>query len=169
MKMNAFMRRALGALVLSMMVAAPALASGETDDLVVTGTVLLADPATKYLLGVTETVSPCNGSLDQDVPAGAANGVDGYWIDLLGYEGHRATLTGSATDAPNAPGPDLDVWFYDEACGLIGPAADENAYHMATSSSNEFGIVPAGAAFAVVDYAVGAPAATFTFTAQGAM
>lgn len=160
------MRIALVGLALSLCAAVPASATHDAG-LVVQGTVLAPNPSTKYYAGVAEQVSPCNGSIDPDVPAGAANGTDGYWIALSGYDGHRATLTATAVDAPNAPGPDFDVWFYNEGCGLIGPSADENAYHMATSSSNEFGIVPVDTAFAIVDYAVGAPMGSFTFTVEG--
>jgi hypothetical protein len=156
-------RLALVSMIL-LAVAAPALASHTATDFVATGTILIGDPGTRVIGGVTEQGSPCLGSIDPDVPAGLAQGVDGFWIALPeGSGGHAATLTSTA---PN----DVDAWFYDEGCGLIQPAADPNAYSMATTdpvpNGDEAGTIPANAAFVAVDLYVGA-AAPFTFTIPG--
>lgn len=121
-----------------------------------TGTVLAGDPATRAVGGATEQLSPCNGSIDPDVPAGLAQGVDGYWIQLPeGSAGRTATLT---ANEPN----DVDGWFYDEGCGLM-----PSPYTLATTdpvpNGDEQGVIPEGAAWVVVDLYVGA-AATFTFS-----
>lgn len=136
-----------------------------------TGTILLANPTTRSYAGVTEQGSPCGGSIDPDVPDGSANGIDGFWFRLPdGVVGHDATLTSSEFPAPDpvglVPGNDVDAWFYDDSCTLIRPTADRNAYHMATAGSNEFGIVPAGAAYVIVDLVSGGNA-TFTFRVLG--
>lgn len=129
-----------------------------------TGLIAVGNPGTRTIGGATEVVSPCLGSIDQDVPAGAAQGTDGYWFEIPeAVRGHAATLVAAA---PN----DVDAWFYDENCTLIKPSGtgpvDPDAYSMASLSpepdGNESGKIPAAAAWAVVDLYVGA-AATFTF------
>lgn len=134
------------------------------ESFVATGTIAVADPASRQYGGVTEQGSPCLGSIDPDVPAGIFQGVDAVWVALpLESEGHAATLTSTA---PN----DVDAWFYDEGCTLIKPAADPNAYSMATTdpapNGDEEGIIPVGAAWVAVDLYVGA-AAPFTLTISG--
>lgn len=145
-----------------------------------TGTILLGNPITRDTGGVTETVSPCDGSIDPEVPAYTAQGVDGWVIDLLGPDGdyaalealwgNAAKLTANRT-IPDTPAPistnnDVDAWFYGDGCSLITPTADPRAYHMATTGSNESGIIPNGTRFVVVDLFRGANA-TFTFTVFG--
>jgi hypothetical protein len=125
----------------------------------VTGTVLVGDPVSRRYGAVTETVSPCNGSIDPDVPAGAAQGVDGYWIQLPeGSAGATATLVA------NTPGADFDAWFYTEGCSLLTGAAN---YTMATTdpmpNGDEEGTIPEDAAWVAVDLYIGA-AAEFTFS-----
>lgn len=149
----------------------PAGAGHGSTDFVQTGTVLLPNPATRLYGGVTEQVSPCGGSIDPDVPAGAAQGVDGYWFALpTGAGGHDATMIATGPEPPDPvgliPGIDVDAWFYDDGCALIRPSADPNAYHMATVGSNEFGVIPENAAWVAVDLVSGVNA-TFTFTVYG--
>lgn len=151
-------------------------ASASTPIFTETGTILIGNAATRETGGVTEIVSPCDGSLDPEVPAYAAQGIDGYTIDLLGegsFEdlealwGNRATLTANRTipdtPAPVGTGNDVDAWFYADGCSLIKPTADPAAYHMATTGSSEFGVIPNGARFVVVDLYRGANA-EFTFS-----
>ncbi|HVL33836.1 MAG TPA: hypothetical protein VM600_09690 [Actinomycetota bacterium] len=148
----------------------PAAADHGAGTFVQKGTILVGDPVTRSYGGVAEQVSPCLGTMDQDIPEGIAQGVDGYWFALPeGIAGHAATLT---APAPN----DVDAWFYDEFCQLIQPpggsgpgAKDPDAYSMASvdplPNGNEEGRIPAAAAYVVVDLYVGA-AAEFTFTAN---
>lgn len=129
------------------------------DGFSVTGTVLVGNPVTRAYGGASEMVSPCNGSIDPDVPAGTGQGVDGYWIQLPeGSAGLEATLV-TLTE-----GADFDAWFYDEGCTLMTGAAN---YTMATTdpvpNGDEAGAIPEGAAFVAVDLYVGANA-SFTFT-----
>jgi hypothetical protein len=159
------MKRGLLAVLVMAAVAVPAAAEHSSTDFVATGLILVGDPVTRVQGGVSEIGSPCLGSFDPEVPEGAAQGVDGFWIQLPeGAAGHSATLT--AAD-PN----DVDAWFYTEDCSLIGPTADENAYSMATTdpepNGNEEGTIPEIASWVAVDLYVGA-AAEFTFTITGA-
>lgn len=124
-----------------------------------TGTVLVGDPVSRRYGGVTETASPCNGSVDPDVPSGLGQGIDGYWIQLPeGSSGSTATLV------TNTEGADFDAWFYTEGCSLLTGA--EN-YTMATTdpapNGDEEGVIPEDAAWVAVDLYVGA-AASFTFS-----
>lgn len=125
----------------------------------VTGTVLVGDPVSRRYGGVTETVSPCNGSVDPDVPPGLGQGIDGYWIQLPeGSAGSTATLV------TNTAGADFDGWFYTEGCALLTGAAN---YTLATTdpapNGDEEGVIPEDAAWVAVDLYVGA-AASFTFS-----
>lgn len=131
----------------------------------VTGTILIGNALTRETGGVTETVSPCDGSVDGEVPAYTAQGIDGYTIDLLGPDGDfaalellwgkRASLTATRTipdnPAPIGTGNDVDAWFYGDGCTLIKPSMDPGAYHMATTGSLESGTIPTGTRFVVVD------------------
>lgn len=148
--------------------------------LTVEATILIGNPATRETGGVTEYASPCDGSIDPEVPPYAAQGVDGYTIDLLGEDGdyaalealwgNAATLTANRTlpdtPAPVGTGNDVDAWFYGDGCTLIKPSNDPQAYHMATVGSLESGVIPSGTRFVVVDLARGANA-TFTFKIFG--
>lgn len=167
----------LSLLVLAASAASIAPAHAADPLLKVQGTILLGNPITRETGGVTETVSPCDGSLDPEVPPYAAQGIDGWTIDLAGPEGDfeamqllwgkRATLTANRTipenPAPVGTGNDVDAWFYGDGCTLIKPSTDPNAYHMATTGSNEFGVIPTGTRFVVVDLYRGLNA-PFTFT-----
>lgn len=141
-----------------------------------TGTILVGNPLTRETGGVTEYASPCDGSLDPEIPPYAAQGVDGYTIDLMrdrtfeevqALWGKRATMTADRTvpsnPVPVGTGNDVDAWFYADGCSLIKPTSDPAAYHMATTGSSEFGTIPSGTRFVVVDLYRGANA-TFTFS-----
>lgn len=126
------------------------------------GLILGSGPSSKVIGGVTELGYSCKNAqaLDPDAPDEMSNlqGVDGYWIALpADVEGATATLTSTAVDA--------DVWFYNEGCtGLFTDTPGNGHYEMATlGTANETGPIPVGAAFAIVDVAVGA-AVTFTFS-----
>lgn len=161
------MRKLLLLPLLAAAVALPAGAGHGTGTWERTGTILLPNPATRLYFGVTEFVSPCGGSIDPDVPEGATNGLDGAWFEVPDDAwGHRATLTATEFVVPDplnlVPGNDVDAWFYDGGCSLIRPSTDQGAYHMATVGSNEFGVVPIGTAWVVVDLVTGGNA-TFNF------
>lgn len=128
----------------------------------VSGTILGSGPSSKAVGGVTELGYSCLNAqaLDPDAPDEMSNlqGVDGYWIALPeGVDGLTGTLVSTAVDA--------DVWFYDEGCtGMFDDVPGNGHYEMATlGTANETGPIPVGAAFAIVDVAVGA-AVSFTFS-----
>ena len=141
------------------------------------GTIVAGNALTRETGGVTETVSPCDGTIDSEIPPYTAQGVDGYTIDLApegDFEalatlwGKRATLTANRTipanPVPVGTGNDVDAWFYADGCTLIKPTKDTpSAYHMATTGSSEFGVIPTGARFVVVDLYRGVNA-EFAFT-----
>lgn len=113
------------------------------------GTILAPAPQTKAIaLSATEGLNRC-GAPDADL--GSTQGVDGHWVTLpADSAGLAAELVSDAVD--------VDVWFYSEGCTGLYDYTD-----MATDlTANESGTVPADAAFAIVDLAVGA-AANFTF------
>jgi hypothetical protein len=146
--------------------AVPSLAANTdpADDFVATGTITAGNPGTKKLGGIAEIGSPCMGSIDPDVPAGTFNGLDGAWVALgENWSGAEAKLTAAPLDAVALTLNDVDAWFYDDACALIGPSVDHAAYHMATSGLTEYGVIPTGAAWVAIDLADGA-AAEYTFT-----
>lgn len=136
-----------------------------------TGTILIGNPVTRETGGVSETATACGESVDQDVPADAAEGVDGRWVylgdDPSGLWGKRATLTADRTipanPAPVGTGNDVDAWFYDSGCSLIKPTTFPGAYHMATVGSSEEGVVPPSAQWVAIDLYRGVRA-TFEFT-----
>lgn len=156
--------------VLGALLAAPATADHGGDTWDQTGTILVSNAATRLYGGISELGGACGESLDPDVPHDTWQGLDGYWFELPEEAaGHDATMTASASAVPEdapAPGNDVDAWFYDAGCTLIRPTQDPNAYHMATPGSTEFGVVPEGAAWVVVDLVTGANA-TFTFQIHG--
>ena len=131
-----------GLLVLS--IAAPATA-GHGPQFTATGTVLVGDPASAVIGGVTENVAPCD-------PGSAANGVDGIWYDIQGFGVHTATLTMDST-------ADFDIYWYDESCQFI----DDVTMAANFVGETEMGTVPFDARYAVVDLFIGG-AATFNLT-----
>lgn len=138
------------------------------------GTILVGNPITRETGGITETSASCGESIDPEVPADTAQGVDGHWIylgdDPTGLWEQSATLTATRTipsnPAPVGTGNDVDAWFYDGGCTLIKPTVHTQAYHMATTGSSEFGVVPSGAQWVAVTLYRGVNA-PFTFTVTG--
>ncbi len=147
--------------------AAPSLAENTdpSDDFVAKGTMTVGNPANKKILGITETGSPCMDTIDPGIPPGTFNGLDGSWVKLGGeaWYGATAKLTSTPKSAVVISVGDVDAWFYDEACALIGPSRSRDAYHMATSAATEWGTIPRDAEWVVVDLADGV-AAEYTFT-----
>lgn len=148
------------------------------------GVISAPNPASKVAGGLTETINPC-GKPDPDlreVNGGNFNGVDGWWIRLpAGAPGKAATLayTYIPTPAGAGIGIDMDVWFYTANCSLITTDQDDKAYDMATMPDTtededgnptilplEEGVIPAGAAFAIVDFVAGGNNAEFTFSIE---
>lgn len=83
----------------------------------------------------------------------ASQGTDGFVFELpaaLQKVDSEASLTGQ--DATG--GPDMDMYFYDEACAATG--------EVATPELDEYGIVPAGTKYVVVSAWMGADI-TFLF------
>lgn len=143
------MRKVLLAVALVVLAAPPVAADG---GFTVEGTLAVGNPVSKAIGGLTEFLAPCDPS-DPDL-----QGLDGFWIAL------PAEVTETAASM-TSDGVDTDVWFYDANCSLLLGGESEA---MATDlTANENGTVPADAAYAIVDLAVGANA-SFTFTAGGA-
>lgn len=111
-----------------------------------TGTILVGNPMTGIVGGVTENVEGCS-------PGGATEGLDGVWFDIAGFGGGTGVLT-------NADTLDGDVWFYTAGCGFINNAA------MAAKGlgETETGAIPEAAAYAVVDGFVGTGDFTLSLT-----
>jgi hypothetical protein len=146
------------------------------------GVITAPNPASKVSGGLTEALNPC-GTPDRDlreVHGGNFNGADGWWIKLpSGAPGKAATLTYVLVPSPAsaAIAVDMDVWFYTANCSLITSEQDDNAFSMATLPPTtedkdgnptlrtlEAGTIPAGAAFAIVDFVAGGNNAPFTFS-----
>lgn len=116
------------------------------------GTIAAPAPTSLVIGGITEVefaqVNSC-GSLP------ASQGFDGHVVELPeDFRSGSATLEVLGSDATGAY--DLDVYFYDGACGLLEPYMTEGA--------DPSGAIPAGATWAVVDLLVGANA-SFDLTA----
>jgi hypothetical protein len=88
----------------------------------------------------------------------ASQGVDA-WVSTLpsgfGDGTHVVTVTGEPTPA----GHDIDVYFYDSQCKVVGSAA--------SSAADESGVIPGGAAYVVTHLWTGANV-PFTLTATDA-
>lgn len=116
------------------------------------GTMTGPAPSSLAIGGVTESeftvVNDC-----ASLPS--SQGLDGHVVLLPEeYKDGNATLEVVGTDATGQH--DMDVYFYDSACGLMEPYM--------TEGSDPSGAIPAGAAAAVVDLLVGANA-SFELTA----
>lgn len=91
-------------------------AEAEHDVFTATGTISTGNPrhagAIYYGVGgpptrVTYTQARCD-------PASEYNGVDGYWVQVSGFDGHTATVTGE-------PDAQLDITFVTPECEWNGP------------------------------------------------
>lgn len=109
------------------------------------GLLLLGHPTTGFVGGVTEILAPCD-------PASPLNGLDGAWFGIAGLAGQPFLLTTDLT-------LDGDLWFYRADCGFIPTAVGA---HLSVLGSPEQGLVPAGAAFVIVDGNHGAGHFTLT-------
>ncbi len=153
------MKRAILACLVAATVAIPGFAHAAGPK-TFSGTILVGDPVTSVTGGVSETGRTLNptGSGPDCVSAQPTDGVDGLFFDVSDYAGQAAVLA----DVNDSAGVnDLDVWFYDATCSVIGSYAA-----MATDPApgvGETGVVPDNAAYAVVDLFAGANA-SFTLT-----
>lgn len=102
-----------------------------------TGEILVGNPSTGVIGGVTELAAPCDTGSD-------LNGFDGQWHDISGFSDHAFVLDPADT-------LDADVWFYNASCGFISNSTGAQAF----IGANENGTVPENATFAVVDGFVG--------------
>jgi hypothetical protein len=140
-------RLVLAACVLAICV--PSLA--HADDNTLTGNILVGDPVSGEIFGVSDIVASC----DTTSPA---QGIDGVVYDISDRAGQTVTLT-----APSGPTGqnDVDAYFYGADCLPVGT---EN---MAANGPDEIetGKVPADAVYLQVDLFTGANADfTVTFT-----
>lgn len=104
------------------------------------GDILIGNPNGLALGGISEIIEACGGS-------GEANGIDGLAFDVPA----EALLRPATLVTSGGLGIDADVYWYDSACGLL------EEYDMANlGEANESGIVPADAAYGVVDLIIGA-------------
>lgn len=107
----------------------------------VNGNIKAPNPATMNAPGITETLSPCGSNLDPQIPQGALQGVDGFWLTLTtAVRGHEAVLTPEQFNSNNqSMSGQMLAYFYDASCNLIKPPGSagsgpehEDAYSMAT-------------------------------------
>ncbi|HEX2240596.1 MAG TPA: hypothetical protein VHJ82_05595 [Actinomycetota bacterium] len=116
-----------------------------------TGTITAMNPVGMLFFGVTE------GEFVQTGCAGipTTQGLDGWVIQVpaeLMSQGGPVSLKGTGSAVPH----DLALYFYDSSCTLMDPQLNAGA--------DEAGLLPAGAAWIVIDSLVGANT-TFTLTA----
>ena len=82
-------------------------------------------------------------------------GTDGFVVELpAAFQKINSEASLSGQDATG--GPDLDMYYYDEACAPTGETA--------TAELNEFGIIPSGTKFVAISAFFGADV-TFTLEA----
>jgi extracellular elastinolytic metalloproteinase len=107
------------------------------------GTIAAGNPST----GSTPTgVTAAALTADCAVPAPPAQGADGWVTELpesFGDGAHKVVLTGDSTATY-----DLDLYFYDASCALIGSAA--------SSAADESGTLPSGTRFVLSQLWLGA-------------
>jgi extracellular elastinolytic metalloproteinase len=124
------------------------------------GTIATGNPATgetvETVIGVTGTEFQ-NTCPDPYAPP-ASQGADG-WVSALpagfGDGTHTVTVKGGDTPA----GHDIDVYFLDSSCAVIGSAA--------SSAADESGVIPGGTAYVLTQLYTGANV-PFTLTATDA-
>lgn len=107
-----------------------------------------------------QIAAPAYGAVsDNTLPCDASSplqGIDAFWIPLPdGVQGHTAELL------PASAYDDLDAYFWDGDCALIG----DDSMARASLGEAEGGTVPDDAAWAEVDLFAGA-VASFTFTVR---
>jgi len=122
------------------------------------GTIAAGNPTTGEV--VERVIGATGTEFEQTCPdpyaAPASQGADG-WISPLpsgfGDGTHTVTVTGEETLA----GHDIDLYFMDASCVVIGSQA--------TASANESGVIPGGAAYVLTQLWTGANV-PFTLTAE---
>ena len=108
------------------------------------GTIMAPAPTSIALFGITE------GEFAQTCAMPASQGVDGWVVELPeDFRMGTGLIDVVGTDATGAH--DLDVYFYDSACGLM-------VDYSLTGGADESGAIAPGAAWAVVDLFIGANA-----------
>jgi hypothetical protein len=125
------------------------------------GTIATGNPATgetvETVIGVTGT--EFQNTCPDPYAAPASQGADG-WVSALpkgfGDGTHTVTVTGGES---TPAGHDLDVYFLDSACQVIGSAA--------SSAADESGVIPGGTAYVLTQLYTGANV-PFTLTASDA-
>lgn len=108
------------------------------------GDIAVGNPAGKLLFGASEFNAyrlSCPGD-------GSADGIDGIPFEVPSDAiGRTATLTTTGSQARDA-----DVYWYDVECILMEDLT------MGTAAKDETGTVPAGAAYGIVNFTLGAQA-----------
>jgi extracellular elastinolytic metalloproteinase len=125
------------------------------------GTIATGNPATgetvETVIGVTGT--EFQNTCPDPYAAPASQGVDG-WVSALptgfGDGTHTVTVTGGES---TPAGHDIDLYFLDSTCQVIGSAA--------SSAADESGVIPGGAAYVLTQLYTGADV-PFTLTATDA-
>jgi len=125
------------------------------------GTIATGNPATgetvETVIGVTGT--EFQNTCPDPYTAPASQGADG-WVSALpkgfGDGTHTVTVTGGES---TPAGHDIDVYFLDSACQVIGSAA--------SSAADESGVIPGGTAYVLTQLYTGANV-PFTLTATDA-
>jgi hypothetical protein len=124
------------------------------------GTIATGNPATgetvETVIGVTGT--EFQNTCPDPYAAPASQGVDG-WVSALpagfGDGTHTVSVQGEETPA----GHDIDLYFLDSDCAVIGSAA--------TAAADESGVIPGGAAYVLTQLYTGVEV-PFTLTATDA-
>lgn len=143
------MKKLIGAAMLAAITVAPMAQANEV--VLAEGTILIGNPGGLLPGGVSEILEGCGFG------TGEFNNIDGIAFVVPGEALNRAatlTITGQF-------GVDADVYWYTAACGLVDDFTMAN-----TLQANETGVVPADAAYGVIDLIVGADVdALLTYTA----
>ncbi len=123
------------------------------------GTIAVGNPVMGDPTGLQHVSGVTANEFEQTCTAPpASQGVDA-WVSALpsgfGDGVHTVTVTGEETPA----GHDIDLYFYDASCAMIGS--------IATAGANESGVIPGGTAYVVTHLWTGADV-PFTLTATDA-
>ena len=108
------------------------------------GTIMVPAPTSALLFGITE------GEFVQTCAMPASQGVDGHVLELP-EDFRLGTAQIEVLGADMTGAYDLDVYFYDASCALMGD-------YSLTAGTDESGAIAPGASWVVVDLFVGANA-----------
>src|SRR3954452_2730201 len=125
------------------------------------GTIVAGNPAAGDPTGLQNVFGVTGTEFNTTCTAPpASQGADG-WVSALpkGFGDGTHTITVTGSDPTGAAGYDLDLYFLDSRCQLIGAAA--------TSSPDESAAVPGGTAYVLTQLFLGADV-PFTLTAKAA-